>query len=237
MKTRHRGFTLVELMAVISIILVLIAILMPALAHATAALRQIQCTNNMRSLGQAFQCYIGDYDGFIPDTDGAGHFGVNNQPGRAWLRWKPGEDVNQSAVARYVAQRDEALRDLYRCPAEPIEDQSGYQSGSSYPLTTTINYFNQVYPSFRHWQCKRPSGKILLYDENQNADDDQFWYVTTRDTLAGRHGTRSMQFTDANGVPAVSLQLLGNVMFFDGHVELATDPDCHTAAENDPTVP
>ena len=46
-----------------------------------------------------------------------------------------------------------------------------------------------------------------------------------------------MQYSEPNGVATYSDQLLGNVMFFDGHVELATDPDCHTAAENDPALP
>lgn len=60
------GFTLIELLVTISIIVLLIAMLLPALTQAREAARRIACGSNNRQLLQAFHAYVIDNNSTTP---------------------------------------------------------------------------------------------------------------------------------------------------------------------------
>ena len=63
---RKKAFTLVELIVVISIMSLLMAILVPALARATQQGKAIACMSNLRQLSFAAQSYTEASDGYYP---------------------------------------------------------------------------------------------------------------------------------------------------------------------------
>jgi prepilin-type N-terminal cleavage/methylation domain-containing protein len=71
--TADSGFSLIELLVVISIMSVLLAILWPALNQARHQARRAVCASNLRQIGSAIHVYAHDFDDSIP-------FGPSGRP-------------------------------------------------------------------------------------------------------------------------------------------------------------
>ena len=64
---RHRaGFTILELLVVVTIISVLAALLLPTVEKAARKAQFSVCANTFRQLGVTMQCYAGDQNGYYP---------------------------------------------------------------------------------------------------------------------------------------------------------------------------
>src|SRR5882762_962311 len=62
----RRAFTLIELLVVIAIIVILAAMLLPVLNRGKMRAKQIQCVNNLREAGLAFNMFAHDHESRFP---------------------------------------------------------------------------------------------------------------------------------------------------------------------------
>lgn len=66
MNSRRHGFTLIEMLVTMGIVLLLAGLLLPALRQARHAAQRTLCTGNLRQLALATHMYVDDYGKFFP---------------------------------------------------------------------------------------------------------------------------------------------------------------------------
>ena len=71
-RKKQRGFTVVEMLAVMAVIGILLALLLPAVQSAREAARSTQCRNNLKQLGLALHGYHDVYRMFPARQSGSG---------------------------------------------------------------------------------------------------------------------------------------------------------------------
>ncbi|MEN6520146.1 MAG: type II secretion system protein [Armatimonadota bacterium] len=80
------GFSLIELLVVISVIAILASILMPVMNSAKQAAKKSKCASNLQQLGRAFSLYVSDWSSFYPSPGGVvGDYNYWSQSGKGGL--------------------------------------------------------------------------------------------------------------------------------------------------------
>lgn len=103
MRTRTRGFSLIELMVVIAIIAILIALLLPMTVRIRQHGRQVACLSNLHQIGLLLMTYANANDGWVyplgpagPEgTEAAGgnrRLGMAYPPEQRWMVYVKGID-------------------------------------------------------------------------------------------------------------------------------------------------
>jgi len=157
--TRRRqagGFSLIELLVVISIIAILMAILLPALKLAKDSARQLKCLSNLKQLGSAMQFYIEDQEDFFP-------------PPSAGAKSYLGIFVDSGYLPPVYGARES----VFKCPYDNTATNSALMLGvygynyshlgtSSYPAYGSGGWASL--PSARLRQIRHPAETLALLD-------------------------------------------------------------------------
>ncbi len=184
-KTR-RGFTLVELLVVITIIGILVSLLLPAVQAAREAARRAQCTNNMKQIGLAVLNFESARKK-LP-TGGEGNGAGANFSKTAFsahsvmvylLPYLERSDIydkiNLKKCYREAANVDACARNIatFVCPSNPFQ---AYHDISGLTTTQTgagqywggSDYFATVYTSISDGTSTAAGAKAIGYDDKTN---------------------------------------------------------------------
>jgi prepilin-type N-terminal cleavage/methylation domain-containing protein len=165
----RRAFTLVEMLVVISIISILMAVLLPAVGAARAAMHKAKCANNMHQISLALLSYEsvhtcfppGEVHGTSKDTGYSAWSGNSNHcswDGRIgmWLNaiYPQMELQNYYDTMNFAispqfndaANRREMQRffDLFHCPSDPVYNQLGNAWGKGGENSEPQNVANML---------------------------------------------------------------------------------------------
>lgn len=221
----QRAFTLIELLAVVSIIALLIAILLPALSKARETTKNSQCQSNLRQLGVAQFAHAADNKAEFADS-------------KVWVStpYDPTEmdSITDGTLFNYVGDSPE----IYLCPV--AADVFGtYPAYQGIVRSYSQNHHIGDWPYFAGKQynlddIKRPSDLVVIGEENPDpipgfsshgTEDSSlntyFWSSVPLNAFASFHnvdGTGDINSGNSNAV------------FADGSVTLVDYRGSHTAS-------
>jgi prepilin-type processing-associated H-X9-DG protein/prepilin-type N-terminal cleavage/methylation domain-containing protein len=102
------AFTLIELLAVVAIIGILAALVMPGFAKIQEGVNGLKCVNNLKQIGTAMTAFAGENDGVFPVSGGAIAYGETD-PQTRQAGW------TQQLEMHLPTNNGKDLR-IYRCP-------------------------------------------------------------------------------------------------------------------------
>lgn len=219
----RRAFTLIELLVVISVVSLLMAILMPALAKARQQGKSSLCQSNLRQLGIAAQMYANNNDGYYPiaymnDPDLTDTISIMSY----WdfihtNNW----DANERKIEPGILWQGETTQKIQQCPvfkgsANSDDPYTGYNYNISY-----IGHGDReiITVPARASEVKKP-GRCALFGDGEYADGaNKFmrspWKSKWDSTWFRSAGTQGFRHDGRT-----------NVAWCDGHV--SSQSECYT---------
>jgi len=209
---------LIELLVVVGIIALLAALLLPVLHRAQAKADGASCLNNLKQLQTAWQMYVDDHGGKVPENYADSTTGVWRSSSNSWIGPSSAPfDPDDSAIRHGAFFRIGYVRSppVFRCPADDSEvrDRAGKSAGLPRTRSYAMNgnfagrpeevqlVFDRENPTYD------PAKVFVFVDEHEDSiDDAQFLTWPNPDDRwvnlpAGRHNQS------------------GTLSFADGHVE------------------
>jgi len=215
----RNAFTLMELLVVVGIIVVLAALIFPAVGKIKQASGTAKCVSNLRQIGQGFRGYINENNGYAPP-----HWGVSfldPSSGTSSLLWT-------GHLAPYMGREGDPLKDklprVYDCPEDPdakkrSPDRGFVSTAENWGLSYGYNY--AYLTSQNNWWRHPVDGY-----PNLRVVSNMTTLILAADSMAASKGGEYMALIDATSLaqnPKRGVdfrhQKMFNAVFLDGHVQ------------------
>ncbi len=237
---RLRGFTLLELLAVIGTIATLAALLLPVLGKAKIKAQQANCVSNLHQLGIAWGLYHLDNGGRLVES----YPGPRSDNTNTWVLGdmsKPAEADNPELIRAGKLYQYSRNVSVYHCPGDTgaiTPDGQRVNSLRSYSINSFMGWrppdappvipetASQFVPFFsKESELQRPSDMWVFIDEDERSINDGF-FVTDP--------TAHLWFD----FPSLSIHRHNysySLTFADGHTDLwrSRDPRSHDIAKSE----
>jgi len=194
---RRHGFTLVELMVVISIIGVLIGLLLPAIQAARGAARRTECISNLRQVGLALEQYIQSQ-------------GPNGKfPMAAELPSEQLPDRVLPSLVEVLAPYSENNNEMFHCPSDVYYRNEDEPTDISYFHAEGLSYWYDR-PRLAPWDSvshrykpKTRQQALMTREGNEPRSSSRVWVAYDFKPFHGPPGDNGSQ----------------NYIYIDGHVD------------------
>ncbi len=173
-KSSLSGFTLVELLVVITIIAILAAILFPVFAASKEAAKRSSCLSNMKQLGTGFVLYLSDNESTYPtcDNDKAKIVGQPPEPETPEADGPPERDWTIT-VLPYLKNFG-----IMRCPSDSSvapKDPLNPDLTREYRTSYSVNGWSEY--DLKESQVSQPAAWVLLAERNNVTRGPKTWWM------------------------------------------------------------
>ena len=213
MNTRRNAFSLIELIVVIGILVLLAALLLPALERGREQAMQVKCANNLQQIGAAIAIYTNATNGAYPRTtyvaDAPIVAGTNPDAIDPFIQGPQPNDITSAVFLLIRTQQMPPV--IFTCPYTDVKTYVPEPAKNLSARSNFTNYRDNLGYSFAN---PYPSA-ALAHAGYQLTSHLSGSFAIAADLNSGEGGKKNSDNHEDRGQ---------NVLFADGHVEWASSP-------------